>query len=86
MEGLRIRPEEAGLGPKPREQAMSKPAPHPTSPAILPDENRGLPSEFGPRPKTYGPPINRPSSGSTTSAGTYGPRIARNEGAESDGK
>lgn len=86
MEGLRIKPEECGLGPQPKQQALSKPAPYPTSPAILPEENRGLPSEFGPKPKTYGPSINRTNTGNTTSAGTYGPRIARTEGSDSDGK
>lgn len=77
MEGLRIKPEECGLGPQPREHAEHTPAARPTSPAILPDDRKGVQPEYGPKPKIYGPPINR-GAGSTTSRGVYGPRIARN--------
>ncbi len=79
MEGLRIKPEECGLGPKDseREHAMSKPAPQPTSPVITPDDRKGVHPEYGPKPKIYGPPINRGGPSNTTSTGVYGPRIAR---------
>ncbi len=77
MEGLRIKPEECGLGPREREQAMSKPVPQPASPAIAPDDRRDLPQQYGPKPKIYGPPINRSGSSNTTSTGVYGPHIAR---------
>jgi general secretion pathway protein D len=78
MEGLRIKPEECGLGPVSREQALNRPFADPVSPAIAPDNRKGLQPEFGPKPKVYGPPINRPTPNDTTSTGVYGPRIARN--------
>lgn len=77
MEGLRIKPEECGLGPQTRSSA-SRPSAPPMPPAVVPDDRRGVQPEFGPKPKTYGPPINRGSPGSsTTNLGVYGPPIAR---------
>jgi type II secretion system protein D len=75
MEGLRIRPEEQGLGPKPPASGpLTPPAPFQTAPAE---------QQFGPKPKTYGPKIEpatpTPTATTTTaSAQVYGPRIPRN--------
>jgi len=72
MEGLRITPQEQALGPK-EDRALGK-TPL-TPPAAQPRrEERDL---YGPRPKTYGPAVTRPSTTSTTSRPVYGPRIAR---------
>jgi general secretion pathway protein D len=74
MNGLRIKPQEQALGPKEDQGAAKTPAPAP--PAVPPQhEDREL---YGPRPKTYGPPITRPTSASTTERPVYGPTIARN--------
>ncbi len=85
MEGLRITPQEAGLGPRDVGQPPSGEgaAPH-RKPIAPPEERRDEREQFGPRPRTYGPPINRPSSTSTTSSGLYGPSIARSAGGSSD--
>jgi len=73
MEGLRIKPQEQALGPKEDQGAAKLPAP---APAVEPRrEDREL---YGPRPKTYGPAITRPTSASTTQRPVYGPTIARN--------
>ena len=81
MEGLRITPQEAGLGPRETgEPGLGKAAPRAQPPAALPEGMRENKEQYGPRPRTYGPPISRPSSTSTTSAGTYGPSVARNAG------
>jgi len=72
MEGLRIKPEEEGLGPKP-DLTPQLPLPLPATPADVP-ANR----QFGPKPKTYGPSIEPPPTQTTTaSAQVYGPRIVR---------
>lgn len=54
MEGLRIRPDQALMGPKPANGAAPTPA---APPAAEP---------YGPKPKTYGPTLPRPSSTTTT--------------------
>jgi type II secretion system protein D len=77
MEGLRITPDEALLGPqKPDRNGEGQPAPgEATKQAPAP--------RYGPKPKTYGPTtITRPTT--TTTAGAapapvYGPKIARRE-------
>ncbi len=76
MEGLRITPQEAGLGPRPADPSVVPPMP----PAAIPPGQDREREQYGPRPKTYGPPINRPTSTSTTTTGTYGPSIARGSG------
>ncbi len=77
MEGLRIKPQEQALGPKPTGGAETPGAPEPrTTPRTEPRDS------YGPKPKTYGPTLTRPAPTSTTKAPTYGPRIARNESAE----
>ncbi|MFH1110776.1 MAG: secretin N-terminal domain-containing protein [Planctomycetota bacterium] len=74
MNGLRIKPQEQTLGPKEDQGAAKTPASAP--PAVPPQrEDR---EQYGPRPKTYGPPITRPTSASTTERPVYGPTIARN--------
>jgi type II secretion system protein D len=74
MEGLRITPQEQALGPKEDRASAKVPPP---GPAIEPRrEDRDL---YGPRPKTYGPVITRPTSTSTTQGPVYGPNIARNK-------
>jgi hypothetical protein len=73
MEGLRIKPQEQALGPKEDQGTAKTP---PKEPAVQPRrEDR---EQYGPRPKTYGPPITRPTSASTTERPVYGPTIARN--------
>jgi len=73
MERLQIKPQEQALGPKEDPGAAKTPAP---APAVQPQrEDR---EQYGPRPKTYGPPITRPTSASTTERPVYGPTIARN--------
>lgn len=69
MEGLRIRPEEQGLGPR-QELHRGQDAP----PVRTPDDQ-----QFGPKPKTYGPKIepSTPATTTTASARVYGPQIPR---------
>lgn len=85
MEGLRIRPEEVGLGPK-----TTQPAPlAPTAPAAPPGRERDL---YGPKPKTYGPVISprSTSTGNSPAPVAYGPKVvnhrivAREAAASSD--
>jgi type II secretory pathway component GspD/PulD (secretin) len=77
MEGLRILPEESGLGPvdekakKPGEVAAPRAEPAP--------ERREL---YGPKPKVYGPVIRQPATTSTALEPVYGPQIAQNEPSE----
>ena len=74
MEGLRILPDEALLGPadvRPAGPAEREPALKP------PPDERNL---YGPKPKSYGPVIARPVPTSTTGRPVYGPRIVRNDG------
>ncbi len=73
MEGLRIKPQEQALGPKEDQGAAKTPAP---APAVPPQREER--EQYGPRPKTYGPPVTRPTSASTTEGPVYGPTIARN--------
>lgn len=73
IEGLRIAPRDAGMGPIPRRDSRLK-APTdglgPKAPA--------QPDSYGPKPRTYGPAVPRTKPTSTTSAETvYGPRVAR---------
>ncbi|MBI4719225.1 MAG: hypothetical protein HY763_15615 [Planctomycetes bacterium] len=76
MGGLRIMPQEAGMGPQPATPATpaagKAPAPAP-GPARR--EERDL---YGPKPRTYGPVISRPAS-TTAEQPVYGPPIVRNE-------
>ncbi len=68
LEGLRILPEQTGLGPV--EPDETKPL------GTHPPEQRDL---YGPKPKTYGPAVPRPmpTSASASAGPVYGPRIAR---------
>lgn len=81
MEGLRITPQEAGLGPRELGGPGSgKATPQSQQPSAPPEDARDDREQYGPRPRTYGPPISKPGSTSTTSAGTYGPSVARDAG------
>jgi len=69
MEGLRIRPEEAGLGP--------------VSPSGRTAPPSGKPPErelYGPKPKVYGPVVKPPGAKTTDAASgsVYGPKIVEN--------
>ncbi|MCH8252699.1 MAG: hypothetical protein IID36_09635, partial [Planctomycetes bacterium] len=66
MEGLRIIPSEAGMGPKTPE------GDEPPTRRIKHDRE-----QYGPKPKTYGPIISRPSVTTTASAAVYGPKVVR---------
>ena len=71
MEGLRILPDDDRLGP------VDEDAGSPVRPPSPPPERRDL---YGPRPRVYGPVIQRPGSTSTaTTAPVYGPKIVRND-------
>jgi len=72
MEGLRITPQEQALGPK-GDRGPDKGLP---APAVQP--RRDDREMYGPRPKTYGPAVARPTTTSTTQRPVYGPTIARN--------
>ena len=67
MEGLRILPDENLLGPNGKQETPA--------PREVPRRERKL---YGPKPKTYGPTINRPSklTGTGTKKPVYGPRLA----------
>ena len=67
MEGLRILPDENLLGPNGKHETPA--------PRDVPHPERKL---YGPKPKTYGPIINRPSKLTSTGSGkpVYGPRLA----------
>jgi general secretion pathway protein D len=71
MEGLRIVPQDGqSLGPQKKEKGEAPETPAPTR------EEREL---YGPKPKTYGPPLPpppTPTATSTAAAGVYGPKIA----------
>jgi general secretion pathway protein D len=71
MEGLRVRPEESGLGPVNREPYR----PGAPVPAVPPPSEK----QYGPKPKTYGPTVPPPATSTTTTA-TYGPKIADQRG------
>jgi type II secretion system protein D len=78
MEGLRITPQEAGLGPRELGGPGSgKATPQSQQPAAPPENARDDREQYGPRPKTYGPVINRPGPSSTTSVPVFGPVIAK---------
>ncbi len=70
MRGLRILPDEGGLGPEDEDKGEKGD----TEPAPSPAEDRKL---YGPRPKIYGPVITHPTT--TTEGPVYGPRIAQGE-------
>ncbi len=72
MEGLRITPQEQALGPQDNR------APENVRPAPAMQPRREEREMFGPRPKTYGPAITRPTSTSTTQRPVYGPSVAKN--------
>jgi type II secretion system protein D len=74
MEGLRITPDETVLGPKPNQTPAERLTPVRPDDALPPNRK-----QFGPRPRTYGPTIGKPSSISTVSARVYGPQIARSD-------
>ncbi|MBI3834274.1 MAG: hypothetical protein HY287_08095 [Planctomycetes bacterium] len=84
MAGLRITPKQCDtLGPEPvhpisSTQSPTSPSAGPAIPALK-NEN----DQFGPKPKSYGPPLPRPqsdhSSPTAEAEHTYGPRIARTE-------
>jgi type II secretion system protein D len=76
MEGLRITPQEQALK-GPDESRGTKAAPF--EPSSAPSKSTTDP--FGPKPRTYGPVINRtvPSKATAAPAPTYGPKIARGE-------
>ncbi len=78
MEGLRIRPEEVGMGPRP---ANSTTPMSPTTPPPARGNERDL---YGPRPKTYGPTITPKSASTSTARGpaSYGPKVVRNDATE----
>ncbi|MEK6798984.1 MAG: secretin N-terminal domain-containing protein [Planctomycetota bacterium] len=75
LEGLRIKPEEEGLGPKPKPQP-TEPTTAKPMPGLLPPP-QPTPQEYGPRPRIYGPTIEKQTTTSTVSAPVYGPRIER---------
>ena len=76
MEGLRITPQEQALGPQPDDR-KKKPGSIESPPS--PDKSGGEP--FGPKPRTYGPAINRTPPARANATPTYGPKIARNDDA-----
>jgi type II secretion system protein D len=70
MEGLRIRPEEEGLGPRPDLHRLPN-----VEPRLAPD------GQLGPRPNLYGPkiqPAATPTSAAAAATAVYGPKIVRN--------
>ena len=73
MRGLRILPDETGLGPVEDEGDEEGPE-REARPTPL-DERR----LYGPKPKTYGPILTRPTSAQTARRSVYGPTIARSE-------
>ena len=73
MEGLRILPEEAALGPV--DEKSKRPGEAAPKPEARP-EKRDL---YGPKPKVYGPVIRRPTTTTAMVEPVYGPRIARSE-------
>jgi type II secretion system protein D len=78
MEGLRITPQEAGLGPRESGGPGSgKATPQSQKPAAPPEDARDGREQYGPKPRIYGPPINKPNASSTTSVPFYGPVIAK---------
>jgi len=76
MEGLRITPQEQALK-GPDETRGTKSAP--IEPSSVP--SKGTSEPFGPKPRTYGPAINRmtPSRATAVPTPTYGPKIARSD-------
>jgi type II secretory pathway component GspD/PulD (secretin) len=74
MEGLRITPQDQALGPIGDRVPTKVPAPGPA-----PEPRREDRELYGPRPKTYGPVLTRPTSTSVTQGPVYGPSIARNK-------
>lgn len=76
MEGLRITPQEQVLGLPPEDRKdRGGIAPEPPRPGAEQKE------PFGPKPRTYGPAINRTPPSRATAAPTYGPKVAHNDDA-----
>ena len=76
MEGLRILPDEALMGPQPVKNGRSEEGVKPSStqpPAPGKDQYEG------PRPKTYGPSLPKTQPTSTVERAVYGPKIVRND-------
>ena len=71
MKGLRILPEEGGMGPV---DETKSPTPIQKHPHPEPRD------QFGPKPKIYGPAIRRSQTETTKRRPVYGPRIARSDG------
>ncbi len=71
---MRILPDESLLGPNGKSATPKQ--------QEVPHRERKL---YGPKPKTYGPTINRPSKITTTKAkeSVYGPRLARSDATKS---
>lgn len=78
MEGLRITPQEQALLGPDEHRGTSKAKTSTPSPVA---PTKGATDPFGPKPRTYGPAINRtpPSKATAAPAPTYGPKIARND-------
>ncbi len=72
MEGLRILPDEALMGPK------DVPAPAAPGKEKTPPTPNGEAYE-GPRPRLYGPVIPRPKPTSTVQRAVYGPKIVQSD-------
>ncbi len=72
MEGLRILPDEAALGP------VDEDAKHPARTTPAPQRKASPSEQYGPRPRVYGPTIRRPST-STVMQSAYGPRVAKRD-------
>lgn len=86
MEGLRITPLEAAMGPTRRE---GRKAPDSRSP----QRREGVPESYGPKPKIYGPkvprttPTSTPAETTTTTTSAepvYGPHVARTDEVEAE--
>jgi hypothetical protein len=75
MEGLQIKPQDGGLGP--RAGASGSPPAGQPAPSAGKPQKPAEKEQYGPRPKTYGPVINRPGPSSTTSVPVFGPVIAK---------
>jgi len=74
---LRILPQEAALGPVEAEPVT--PVKEQPQEQVEPQKRE----EYGPKPKVYGPRIERPPATTTAGRPVFGPRIARSEGFKS---
>lgn len=79
MGTLRITPDMSELGPK---DADGKPS---TKPDGSTRDRQPDGGQFGPKPKTYGPSINRPKTTNALPSATYGPRVAQSTAVEEEG-